>query len=80
MQRLKAAVPPPGDAQPRWELAAGVLQRLGQPLAAATAREVFALLAKATPGYAGLDYRALGALGRALPPAEGARPAQEARA
>ena len=80
VQRLKAAVPPPGDAQPRWELLAGVLQRLGQPLAAVTAREVFALLAKATPGYAGLDYRALGALGKALPPAEGTLPAQEARA
>ena len=80
VQRLKAAVPPPGDAQPRWELAAGVLQRLGQPLAAATAREVFALLAKATPGYAGLDYRALGALGRALPPPRAPLPAQEARA
>jgi NADH-quinone oxidoreductase subunit G len=80
LQRLKAAVPPPGDALPRWELAAGVLQRLGQPLAAATAREVFALLAKQTPGYGGLDYRALGALGKALPPAEGAVAAQEARA
>ena len=43
---------------------AGLLQRLGKPLAAATAREVFALLAKATPGYAGLDYRAIGAPGR----------------
>jgi len=71
VQRLSAAVPPPGDAQPRLELAAGVLTRLGRPLAAATAREVFAVLAKATPGYAGLDYRAIGAQGTALAQAGG---------
>jgi NADH-quinone oxidoreductase subunit G len=80
VQRLKAAVPAPGDAQPRWELAAGLLQRLGKPLGAATAREVFALLAKATPDYGALDYRAVGAQGRALPSAEGEAPVQEARA
>jgi NADH-quinone oxidoreductase subunit G len=83
VQRLRAAVPATGDARPRWELAAGILQRLGHPLGAASPREVFALLAKATPGYAGLDYRAIGALGRALPHAgtgEAATAAREARA
>jgi NADH-quinone oxidoreductase subunit G len=80
VQRLRAAVPAPGDARPRWELAAGVLERLGKPLGAATAREVFALVAKATPDFAGLDYRGVGALGRALPLAEDQAPAQEARA
>jgi len=80
VQRLKAAVPAPGDAQLRWELAAGLLQRLRKPLGAATPREVFALLAKATPGYGSLDYRAVGAQGRALPSAEGQAPAPEARA
>jgi len=80
VQRLRAAVPPPGDAAPRWELAAGLLLRLGRPLGAATAREVFSLLAKATRGYAGLDYRAVGGTGRPLPPDESASPAQEARA
>ena len=57
VQRLTAAVPAPGDAQSRLELAAGLLSRLGKPLAGATARDVFALVAKATPDYAGLDYR-----------------------
>ena len=80
VQRLKAAVPAPGDALARWELAAGVLERLGKPLGAATAREVFALAAKATPDYASLDYRAVGGQGQALPLAEGPAPAQEARA
>jgi hypothetical protein len=73
-------VPAPGDAVPRWELAAGVLARLGTPLGAATAREVFALVAKATPDYGSLDYRAVGPQGRALPSADAAAPAQEARA
>ncbi len=80
VQRLRAAVPAPGDAIPRWELAAGVLERLGRPLGAATAREVFALLAGTTPDYAGLDYRAIGPLGKALPLAPDPAPAQEARA
>ena len=81
VQRLTAAVPAPGDAQPRYELAAGILSRLGKPLAAARAREVFALAAKATPGYEALDYRAIGSQGAALaPPPGGDQPAKEARA
>jgi NADH-quinone oxidoreductase subunit G len=80
VQRLKAAVPAPGDARPRFELAALLLQRLGKPLAAATAREVFALVAKATPDYASLDYRTIGALGQALPSAGASAPVEEARA
>jgi hypothetical protein len=41
---------------------------------------VFALVAKATPDYGSLDYRSIGALGQAMPSAEAAAPAQEARA
>lgn len=67
VQRLKRAVPPPGDARPGWELAAGLLQRVGGFMAATSAREIFALLAKVVPGYSGLDYKAIGAAGRALP-------------
>jgi predicted molibdopterin-dependent oxidoreductase YjgC len=79
VQRLAAAVPAPGDALPRYELAAGMLARLGKPLAAATARDLFALVAKATPGYAGLDYRAISDQGAPLAPASGAS-SGEARA
>jgi NADH-quinone oxidoreductase subunit G len=73
VQRIRPAVPPPGDARPRWELAAGLLRRLGSPLAATSARELFLEVARGVPGYAGLDYRALGATGRALA-AEGPAP------
>jgi predicted molibdopterin-dependent oxidoreductase YjgC len=67
VQRLKRAVPAPGDARPRWELAAGLLRRLGKPLAATSARELFSHLALVVRDYAGLDYKVLGATGRALP-------------
>jgi NADH-quinone oxidoreductase subunit G len=81
VQRLKAAVPPPGDARPGWELLAGLLQRLGRPLAATSARELLALVAAGTPDYAGLDWKAIGPLGRVLPQAGGGASAvQEARA
>jgi hypothetical protein len=47
-------------------MAAGLLARLHAPLQAVSAREVFALLAQSTKDHAGLDYKALGATGRAL--------------
>jgi NADH-quinone oxidoreductase subunit G len=80
IQRLRAAVPAPGDALPRWELAAGVLDRLGRALDATTARELFVQVAQAVPDYGGLDYRTIGAQGRVLPRADsGTAPPSEAR-
>ena len=67
VQRIRRAVPAPGEATARWEMAAGLLARLSVPLQAATAREVFALLARDAKDLAGVDYKALGATGRALP-------------
>ena len=66
VQRFERAFAPPGEARPRWELALALLQRLGAPQPASSARELFALLASALPDYAGLDYRSVGATGRAL--------------
>jgi NADH-quinone oxidoreductase subunit G len=81
VQRVSAAVPAPGEAQPRYEMTAGLLSRLGKPLGAATPREIFALVARSTPGYEALDYRALGYSGIALaPPADAGAPSAEARA
>ena len=73
-------MPAPGDAQPLLELAAGGAGAARQAAPGATPREVFALVAKATPGYEGLDYRAIGAQGAALAPATGGAGAAEARA
>ena len=82
VQRLQRAVPAPGEATAMWELAAGLLERLGQPLGATSAREVFAKVASTTKDYAGLDYKTIGALGKALaaPPETAAGAAAEARA
>jgi predicted molibdopterin-dependent oxidoreductase YjgC len=83
VQRVRRAVPAPGDALPRWELAAGLLERLGQPLGASSAREVFARVTASVKDYAGLDYRTIGALGivvGAPAPAAAAGPSSEARA
>jgi predicted molibdopterin-dependent oxidoreductase YjgC len=67
VQRIRRAVPAPGEAAARWEMAAGLLERLHAPLGATSAREVFALLAQSVKDHAGLDYKALGATGRVLP-------------
>jgi NADH-quinone oxidoreductase subunit G len=82
VQRVRVAVLPPGDAQPRWQLTGEVLERLGQPLGATSPREVFSLLAASLPDYGGLDYRAIGSAGRALPlaPPASTGTAQEVRA
>ncbi len=66
VQRIRPAFAAPGDARPMWELSAELLRRCGGTLAATSAREVFARLCASVPGYEGLDYRALGATGRAL--------------
>ncbi len=78
VQRFRRAFAAPGDARSRWELAAALLTRLGAPLAATSARELFVALASATPAYAGLDYKALGSEGRATgePAPPQAQPAQ----
>jgi NADH-quinone oxidoreductase subunit G len=70
VQRFRRAFAPPGEARPRWELALGLLQRLGASTGATSARELFVRLAAAVPEYAGLDHRALGAGGRVVGPDE----------
>jgi NADH-quinone oxidoreductase subunit G len=80
VQRIRRAVPPLGDAQPRWQMAARVIQRRGGSFPAVSAREVFALLAAAVPAYAGLTYGAVGATGRVLPAAAGPAEAGPAEA
>ncbi len=68
VQRIRPAVPAPGDARPRFELAAALLRRLGAPLVDASARGIFRSLADAVSAYGGLDYKALGSGGRELAP------------
>jgi NADH-quinone oxidoreductase subunit G len=65
LQRFRRAVAAPGDALPLWELAGAILTRLGKPLGATSARELFGLLAPSA-GYADLDYKTIGSMGRAI--------------
>jgi NADH-quinone oxidoreductase subunit G len=78
VQRIRRAVAAPGEAAPRWEMAAGLLRRLGAPFAATSARELLLELARAVPAFKGLDMRLVGETGRLLP-SDGPAP-QEARA
>jgi formate dehydrogenase major subunit len=66
VQRFKRAFDAPGDAKPGWEVALDLLARLGKPMNAATAGDVFALMAAETKGYADLTHRSLGSSGRAV--------------
>jgi NADH-quinone oxidoreductase subunit G len=67
VQRIRAAVPAPHGSLPRWELAGALLRRLGVSFEAATAREVFSLLARAVPDYGALSHRTLDPEGHPLP-------------
>ena len=65
VQRFKRAFEAPGEAKPRWEVALDLLARLGKPMNAATASDVFVELAVETKSYADLTHRSLGPMGRA---------------
>ena len=66
VQRIKKAVEAPGSALPRWELAAGLVTRLGEPITLSSAREIFAMIARDVPVYSGLDHRKVSGMGRPL--------------
>ena len=57
VQRLRAAVPPPGEAKPDWWIVSQIARRMGIPgFEFASARDVFDELCSLSPIYAGLDW------------------------
>jgi len=60
VQRLRAAVPPPGEARPGWWVLGQLVARLGGGPAPADAAAVFAALAAEGGAFAGLDHATLG--------------------
>ena len=57
VQRLRAAVPPPGEAQPDWWIVCQIAKRLGfSGFDFESAEEVFNELCRVSPVYAGLDW------------------------
>jgi predicted molibdopterin-dependent oxidoreductase YjgC len=60
VQKLNAAVIPPGDALQDSEIFLRLLQAAGEKLAYVTPREIFAALAEEVSAYKGLDYDSVG--------------------
>ncbi len=58
VQRLRAAVPPPGDAKPDWWIIKGIAERMGNTQFDhfTSAKDVFNELCSLSPIYAGLDW------------------------
>ena len=57
VQRLRAAVPPPGEAKPDWWIISQLAQRMGTPgFTFESAKDVFNELCSLSPIYAGLDW------------------------
>ncbi|MFQ6132630.1 MAG: NADH-quinone oxidoreductase subunit NuoG [Armatimonadota bacterium] len=59
IQRLRGAVPPPGDARPDLEIIAELASRLDIALPAQSAQEWFAQIAREVPGYAPFEWSKL---------------------
>ncbi len=63
VQRVRRAVPPPGEARADWEMLEALARRLGRPMGFTTAEGIFAEMAALTPTYAGMTYGRLERLG-----------------
>jgi formate dehydrogenase major subunit len=59
VQRVRKAVPAPGDAKADWEIIAGISTRMGYPMVYASAAEIMAEINAVTPSYAGITYERL---------------------
>ncbi len=63
VQKLNAATIAPEGALQDWEIFVRLLDASGEPVSCSTPSEIFEELAKAAPGYQGLDYATIGAQG-----------------
>jgi formate dehydrogenase major subunit len=59
VQRVRKAVPAPGEAKADWEIIAGISTRMGYPMGYASAAEIMAEINAVTPSYAGITYERL---------------------
>ena len=56
VQRVRQAVPPPGDARYDWEIICDIARRMGHDLQYKNSLEIFEEIARFTPSYAGITY------------------------
>ncbi|MCS6902704.1 MAG: formate dehydrogenase subunit alpha, partial [Candidatus Bipolaricaulota bacterium] len=59
VQRVRKAVPPPGECKPDWQIVCEISNRLGYSMSYRNAEEVFEELRKLMPNYGGITYRRL---------------------
>jgi formate dehydrogenase major subunit len=59
VQRVRKAVPAPGQAKADWEIIAGISTRMGYPMGYASAADIMAEINAVTPSYAGITYERL---------------------
>jgi formate dehydrogenase major subunit len=59
VQRVRRAVPPPGEARADWEILDALAERLGRPMGLRSAEAIFAEMARLTPSYAGMSWTRL---------------------
>jgi len=59
VQRVRKAVPAPGQAKADWEIIAGISTRMGYPMNYASAGEIMAEINAVAPSYAGITYQRL---------------------
>ncbi len=57
IQRVRAAVPPPGEAKQDWEIVCLIARAMGYPMSYSSAEEIFDEIAALTPNHAGINYR-----------------------
>lgn len=56
VQRIRAALPPPGEAKPDWQILCELSTRLGYPLSYSHPSEVMDEIASLVPIYGGISY------------------------
>ncbi len=56
VQRLRKAVAAPGEAREDWQIVCDLSRHMGAPMEYASAEEIFEVIARVTPSYAGISY------------------------
>lgn len=57
VQRVRRAVPPPGECKPDWQIVCEISNRLGYPMHHQSAEEIFEELRRLMPNYGGITYK-----------------------
>jgi len=56
VQRIRKALPPPGQAKADWEIISDISEKMGHPMGYASAGEIMAEINRVVPSYGGITY------------------------